>query len=89
LQAGVRATATYIEGTEGALLIDAGLSAKETFARMAQAGCTPDAIEAIVVTHEHGDHVRGLDVLARKLSCPGLCNAGNAFRFPLPPPHIG
>jgi len=81
LASGSKGNCTYIEGTEGALLIDAGLSAKETFARMAQAGCTPDAIEAIVVTHEHGDHVRGLDVLARKLSCPVYATQGTLSDF--------
>lgn len=81
LASGSKGNCTYIEGRSGAFLIDAGLSAKETFSRMAQAGCTPDTIEAIIVTHEHGDHVKGLDVLARKLACPVYATAGTLGDF--------
>lgn len=49
------------------LLIDAGLSAKEVFARLEAIGQRPEDIDAILVTHEHSDHVTGLPPLARKL----------------------
>jgi phosphoribosyl 1,2-cyclic phosphodiesterase len=76
LASGSKGNCTYISGDDGALLIDAGLSAKETLRRLAQAGCDPGTIAAIIVTHEHTDHVRGLDVLARKLSCPVYATGG-------------
>ena len=49
------------------LLIDAGLSAKEVFARLEAIGQRPADIDAILVTHEHSDHILGLPPLARKL----------------------
>lgn len=49
----------------GALLIDAGLSAKQITARLACVGIPLSAVRGILLTHEHGDHTRGLDVLLR------------------------
>ena len=52
------------------LLIDCGLSRKETFARLEANGVDPDQIDAILVTHEHCDHVSGLGPIAKKLKKP-------------------
>jgi phosphoribosyl 1,2-cyclic phosphodiesterase len=52
------------------LLLDAGLSARTTLARLASVGIGPEEIDAILLTHEHGDHARGLPVLLRSLRCP-------------------
>ncbi len=52
------------------LLVDAGLSAREIERRLAAAGERLDRLDAILITHEHGDHVSGLPVLARKLRRP-------------------
>jgi phosphoribosyl 1,2-cyclic phosphodiesterase len=52
------------------LLIDAGLSRKETFERARAAGVDPDSIDAILITHEHSDHVSGLPAIAKKLDIP-------------------
>lgn len=81
LASGSNGNCTYIQGSDGAILVDAGLSAKETLHRLAQTGCAPEAICAIIVTHEHGDHVRGLDVLARKLECPVYATRGTLEDF--------
>lgn len=81
LASGSRGNCAYIEGDSGAILIDCGLSAKETMARLARTCCRADAIAAIIVTHEHVDHVRGLDVLSRKLSCPVYATAGTLGDF--------
>ena len=70
LASGSKGNCTIIEGQSGAVLIDAGLSAKETLERLKNASCAADSIRAVLVTHEHGDHIRGLDVLARKLRFP-------------------
>jgi phosphoribosyl 1,2-cyclic phosphodiesterase len=48
------------------LLIDAGLSRKETFERLRAAGVDPASLTAILITHEHTDHVAGLPVLAKR-----------------------
>jgi phosphoribosyl 1,2-cyclic phosphodiesterase len=47
------------------LLIDAGLSRKETFERLLSIGISPQSLTAILITHEHSDHVAGLPVLAK------------------------
>ncbi|MFA6363175.1 MBL fold metallo-hydrolase [Methanoregula sp.] len=81
LASGSKGNCTYIKGSDGAILVDAGLSAKETLNRLTQTGCAPDAISAIIVTHEHVDHIRGLDVLARKLECPIYATRGTLEDF--------
>lgn len=50
--------------------MDAGLSRKETFERLAAAGCAPETLDAILITHEHADHVSGVQAIARKLRIP-------------------
>jgi phosphoribosyl 1,2-cyclic phosphodiesterase len=52
------------------LLVDAGLSRKETFQRLKDSGHDPESLTAILVTHEHSDHIAGLQVIARKLRIP-------------------
>jgi phosphoribosyl 1,2-cyclic phosphodiesterase len=57
------------------ILIDGGLSARQLVLRLAQCGITPNQLDGILLTHEHGDHVCGLEVLCRKLEVPIYCNA--------------
>ena len=57
---------TLVETGEGAFLVDAGLSARETERRLLLSGAHPRDLRAIVLTHEHSDHVRGVRVLARR-----------------------
>jgi len=52
------------------VLIDAGLSAKQICIRLESLGVDPDQLTAIVLTHEHGDHTRGIDVFCRKRPLP-------------------
>ncbi len=52
------------------ILIDAGLSAKQLCVRLELLGIDPDSIDAIVLTHEPGDHARGIDVFCRKRKLP-------------------
>jgi phosphoribosyl 1,2-cyclic phosphodiesterase len=81
LASGSKGNCAYIGGSDGAVLVDAGLSAKETLNRLDKTDCAPDAIDAIIVTHEHVDHIRGIDVLARKLECPIYATRGTLEDF--------
>jgi phosphoribosyl 1,2-cyclic phosphodiesterase len=81
LASGSKGNCAIIEGSAGSLLIDAGLSAKELLRRMATAGQDPSSIDAVLVTHEHGDHIRGLDVIARKLDIPVYATGGTLHDF--------
>lgn len=64
-------------GTETTrILIDAGLSAKKITERLAEIEESPENLDAICVTHEHGDHIAGIRVLQRKHEIPVYANAG-------------
>jgi phosphoribosyl 1,2-cyclic phosphodiesterase len=81
LASGSKGNCAVIEGESGTILIDAGLSAKECLLRMERAGIEAGTIEALLVTHEHGDHTRGIDVLARKLDIPVHATEGTLADF--------
>ncbi len=57
------------------ILIDAGLSASRLLERLATCGVEPDSLSGIFITHEHGDHCKGLEILTKKYPLPILCNA--------------
>jgi phosphoribosyl 1,2-cyclic phosphodiesterase len=59
-----------VSTTRTCLLIDAGLSRKDTFERMLPSGISPESLTAILITHEHTDHVSGLPAIAKKLDIP-------------------
>lgn len=61
---------TLVSTGRTSLLVDAGLSRKETFERLAAAGVDPESLDAILITHEHNDHINGLQLIARKLEIP-------------------
>ncbi|HXS13078.1 MAG TPA: MBL fold metallo-hydrolase, partial [Acidobacteriaceae bacterium] len=70
LASGSRGNATVVAAGGTAVLVDAGLSCREILRRMAATGEDPAELNAILITHEHLDHVAGLSVLARKLKIP-------------------
>jgi phosphoribosyl 1,2-cyclic phosphodiesterase len=57
------------------MLIDAGLSARQIERRLAMLGIEPAMLDGILLTHEHGDHVRGLEVFRRKCPVPVYATA--------------
>lgn len=70
LASGSKGNSAVVTGGRTRILVDAGLSCRELFRRMKLAGEDPATLDAIVVTHEHQDHVNGLAVTARKLGIP-------------------
>lgn len=70
LASGSKGNATVVSSGQTSLLVDAGLSCRELLRRMAEVGQKPEELTAILVTHEHLDHVAGLAVLARRLKLP-------------------
>jgi phosphoribosyl 1,2-cyclic phosphodiesterase len=70
LASGSKGNSTVVTGGRTRILVDAGLSCRELFRRMRLAGEEPETLDAIVITHEHSDHVGGLAVTARKLGIP-------------------
>jgi phosphoribosyl 1,2-cyclic phosphodiesterase len=70
LASGSRGNSTIVQSSTTRILVDAGISCRETFKRMKAAGDDPHSLSAILITHEHTDHVSGLLVLARKLKIP-------------------
>jgi len=70
LASGSKGNSTVISSSNTRVLVDAGLSCRELIRRMNLAGEGPSSLDAIIITHEHQDHVAGLGVLARKLNIP-------------------
>ncbi|HZB88328.1 MAG TPA: MBL fold metallo-hydrolase [Terracidiphilus sp.] len=70
LGSGSKGNCTVVTGGQTRILVDAGMSCREIFRRMKQAGEDPAALDAILITHEHQDHINGLAVTARKLGIP-------------------
>lgn len=67
---------TLVESGDTLLLVDCGFSIKETTARMAKLGVEPSQLSAILVTHEHSDHWKGVAPLARRFRLPVYLTAG-------------
>ncbi len=70
LGSGSRGNATLVEWGNCLLLVDCGFTVKETERRMARLDKHPEQITAILVTHEHSDHIKGVPPLARKYGLP-------------------
>jgi phosphoribosyl 1,2-cyclic phosphodiesterase len=66
LASGSSGNCIYVGSGENQILIDAGISCKETERRLVDAGLEPEAIQAICITHEHEDHVAAIGVMQRK-----------------------
>lgn len=70
LNSGSNGNCYYVESQNEAVLIDAGLSCRETVKRLKRVGRSIEKVKAIFVSHEHGDHVHGISTLSRKYLIP-------------------
>lgn len=82
LASGSKGNAIYVEASGTRLLIDAGLSAREICSRLAQLEVEGDDLDAILVSHDHGDHCRGLGPMARRCQLPIYSHADTIAALP-------
>jgi phosphoribosyl 1,2-cyclic phosphodiesterase len=70
LGTGSAGNATLVEAGETRVLVDAGFSGRELERRLGEIGVGADAVDAIVITHDHGDHTRGAGIFSRRHGTP-------------------
>ena len=70
LGSGSRGNATLVQHEQTTLLVDCGFSLRETEKRLGELGLEATDIDAILITHEHGDHIRGIGSFFRKYATP-------------------
>lgn len=70
LNSGSNGNCYYIGNENEAILVDAGISCRETERRMLRLGLSIQKVKAIFISHEHSDHIRGINVLAKKHQIP-------------------
>jgi phosphoribosyl 1,2-cyclic phosphodiesterase len=88
LGSGSRGNATLVEFGATRLLVDAGLSARALTARLEGIGVTPGSLTAVVLTHEHADHARGVERFSRQHGVPVICSARTLAALDLSPNHL-
>ena len=70
LASGSKGNSVFVSNQDTAVLVDAGLSGIETQRRLDAVGESPDRLKAIIITHEHTDHVKGAGILSRRFDIP-------------------
>ena len=78
LGSGSKGNGTLVASEQTCVLVDCGFGLRDTQARLARLGVAPQDLSAILVTHEHGDHVRGVAALARRFRIPVYTTFGTA-----------
>ena len=78
LGSGSKGNATLVNTGETLVLIDCGLPRKDVEKRLSDRGLSPQDIDAILVTHEHSDHCRGVMALSKAYALPVFLTAGTA-----------
>lgn len=76
LFSGSSGNAVYLGTSDGALLIDCGMSGRQVLDAMRAAELDPASLKALLITHEHSDHIKGAGVLCRKLDIPIYATEG-------------
>lgn len=70
LGSGSQGNSLVIEVEKTRLLLDCGFTLKEVIARLSRLGLQPDMVDGIIITHEHGDHIGGVERFARRFDVP-------------------
>jgi len=86
LNSGSNGNCYYVGNAQEAVLIDAGISCRETEKRMFRLGLSMTKVKAVFISHEHTDHIKGLTVLAKKYNLPVYITPGtlNGSRLDIP-----
>ena len=84
LSSGSKANCTFVEAGGMRFLVDCGLSGKQAEERLVASGVRPDSLQAILVTHEHADHINGVATLSRRYGLPVYANAKTMERIKKP-----
>ena len=74
--------AALVRSGETSILLDAGISARRIAQALALLGMTPEDLDAILITHEHSDHVNGIATLTKKFAIPVYASRGTAHFLP-------
>lgn len=74
LASGSKGNAIYISNGQTSILLDAGLSGVEIERRLKSRGLSPQKLDAIIVSHEHNDHIQGVGILSRRFGLPVYMN---------------
>ena len=82
LASGSKGNAVYVSDGTSAVLVDAGLSGKAIERRMQERGLDPTDLTALIVSHEHTDHVQGIGVLSRRYKLPVFIAPGTLDAAP-------
>lgn len=88
LNSGSNGNCYYVGNDEDAVLIDVGISCRETEKRLKQLDLSVKKLKAIFVSHEHGDHIKGVSTLANKYKLPVYITAGTAKKGPILIRHL-
>ncbi|MEP7255709.1 MAG: MBL fold metallo-hydrolase [Ferruginibacter sp.] len=88
LNSGSNGNCYYVGNSTDAVLIDVGISCRETEKRMKKLGLSIKTVKAIFVSHEHGDHIKGVSTLANKYSLPVYITADTAKHGPILIRHL-
>jgi phosphoribosyl 1,2-cyclic phosphodiesterase len=77
LGSGSKGNAWIVESGDTRVMVDCGFSAREIVRRLARLGLAAEAIDALLITHEHGDHARGAAAFAEQARCPVYLSHGS------------
>ena len=75
LGSGSAGNCSLIATSQCRLLVDAGFSARQIVQRLESIGVRPQTLDAVLITHEHGDHVAGLEIFCRRFGIPVYANS--------------
>ncbi len=84
LNSGSNGNCYYIGNENEAILVDAGISCRETERRMARIGLSMQKVKALFISHEHTDHIAGVRVLSKKYKLPVYITSDTLFHSRLP-----